>query len=343
MKKLIVPLIVLTLLAGAEAVARKVEGVVPAPLLWDTQFSQDKADQIEGFDEQIEVVFMGSSVVQANIDPELFAEMSPQFDTAYNAGLPSMTPRVWREFLVDTVYEDHCPSLVVIGVDIRQFSDNKPGSEGQLDRYLGTRGRLQAVGEDDIWLRAEDWLESNSALFRVRPRLREPDKVVAWVWKLGDRGDWRNTNLTDFGRYQSNDARTYEASEARLDALRDGAFKDLSFGGAETAALRGMIDDALAIGATPVLVEMPSMGDQLARAMPNGAADREWMTSVLNEVAAAYGIPLIRVPEMDNDPVYYSDDYHMNLTGVETITGLLAEQIAALDLEYGAGFCATTP
>ena len=188
MRRLIVPLIVLTLLGGAELQARRVENGIPEPLTWDTQFTQDKATQLERWDGALEVAVTGSSVAQANIDPALFASMT-NYSTGYNAGLPSVTPRVWRQFLLDAVYRDHCPDLLIVAVDIRQFSDNKPGSDDQLYRYLDSRGRLDYVGDDDFWRNTGEWLESKSALFRIRARLREPDKVVAWVWDIGEVGD----------------------------------------------------------------------------------------------------------------------------------------------------------
>lgn len=339
MRRLIVPLIVLTLVAGVEMGARRVEGQMPLPLTWDTQFSQDKATQIERWGEQLEVVVIGSSVAQANIDPALLTELSPRFSTGYNAGLPSLTPRVWRQFLLDTVYRDHCPALIIVAVDIRQFSDTKPGSDGQLYRYLDSRGRLDYIGEDDFWRVSGEWLESHSALFRIRSRLREPDKVVAWIWDIGEIGDWRNTNLTPEGRYQSNDARTYEASEERLSSLRDGAFRDLSFGGTETDALRGIIEDATARGSRVVLVETPTMSEELAKALPNGADDLAWFSEVLGGVADEYEIPFLRFPEMDDVAVYYSDLYHMNWTGIERLTTLLTEELNSLDLDVGTGIC----
>ncbi|MEA2000364.1 MAG: hypothetical protein U9N84_00535 [Actinomycetota bacterium] len=339
MRRLVAPIIILTILFGVEGVARRIESRMPTPLLWDTQFTQDKADQIAGLGDQLEVVFAGSSVVQANVDPVLFVETSAQYDTAYNAAIPSATPRIWREWIRDTIYLETCPAVIVIGVDLRQFSDNKPGTNGQLHRYLTSRGRDNAIGNADGWEQAEDWLEDQSALFRLRSRIREPDKVVAWVWEIGDLGDWRYTNLTPLGRYGSFDNVVYERSPERIEILSNGAFLDLSLGGAETDALRMMIVDAFDHGALPVLVEMPTMYDQLAKALPNGNADIETFSAILEGVAAEFGIPLIRLPELDNRPELFADEYHMNRTGVDTVTPLLAKRIDALNLDAATGIC----
>lgn len=342
MRRLIFPIVIVLLVSGAEKMARRLEDTVPTPVIWTSQFTQDKADQIAALDEQVEVVFAGSSVAQAGLDPDLFIATSQQFGTAYNAAIPSATPQIWREFLLDTVYRATCPSVVVIGVDLRQFNDNKPGADAQLDRYLNSRGRLEAVGSADVWVQAENWLESRSALFRIRARLREPDKIVAWLWRIGDRGDWRNTNLTPLGRYQSFDRRVFDPSEERLQTLRDGAFLDMSMGGLETEAVRQMIEDASSRGALPVIVEMPAMNDQLAAALPGGQADVALFTEVLSGIAAEYDVPFIRMPELDDRPELYSDYYHMNLTGVEEISTLLAERIDQLQLDAGTGICSPT-
>lgn len=339
MRKVITLLIVVSLLLGVEWVARRMDNLVPAVLTWDTQFSQDKWEQIQGLDDPIEVVFAGSSVAQADLDPVFFAEASQQFATGYNAAIPSVGPRVWREFMLDTIYRELCPALVVIGVDVRQFSDNQPDGDNSVARYLNARGRLEAIDAAGVWDKAEEWLESKSALFRVRPRLREPDKMVAWIWDIGDKGYWRYTNLTPLGRYGSNDARTYEATQEGIDRLANTAFLDFSIGGVETNAIRQMIADARQHGAVPVLVEMPVMNDALSAALPNGVADLEWFTTVLGDLAEETQVPFIRIPALDDDPKFYSDFYHMNLTGVEAVSRLLAERIDELQLDVGSGSC----
>ncbi len=342
MRKLITLMIVVSLLLGVEWVARRMDNLVPAVLTWDTQFSQDKWEQIQGLDDPIEVVFAGSSVAQADLDPVFFAEASHQFGTGYNAAIPSVGPRVWREFLLDTVYRELCPALVVIGVDVRQFNDNQADGNNSVARYLNARGRLEAIDAAGVWDVAEEWLESKSALFRVRPRLREPDKMVAWIWDIGDKGYWRYTNLTPQGRYGSNDARTYGATQEAIDRLADTAFRDFSMGGVETNAIRQMIADARQHGAVPVLLEMPAMNDAMSAALPNGIADLEWFTNVLGDLAEETQVPLIRLPELDNDAFFYSDFYHMNLNGVEAISRLLAERIDELQLEVGTGSCSAS-
>ena len=342
MKKLTMIAIMATLLVGAELAAQRVDRTKPSPLVWDTQFTQDKALQISGLGRDLDVVFAGSSVAQSNLDPDIFIQASESIDSAYNAGIPAVTPQVWRQFLLDTVYRETCPRVVVIAVDIRQFNDNKPGADNQLWRYLGSLGRLREIGESNLWQDAEEWLRSKSALFRVRARLREPDKVVAWVLHIGEKGDWRYTNLSPLGRYRSNDDRTYETTQEKIDSLATGAFADFSVGGTETESIRLMIEDARSRGAIPVLVEMPAMNQDMVVALPNGHEDLTAYTAALRSVAQETGTDFIRLPEFDDDPIYYSDLYHMNFTGTKAVTRALAARIDALDLDFRSGGCSAT-
>ena len=50
-------------------------------------------------------------------------------------------------------------------------------------------------------------------------------------------------------------------------------------------------------------------------------------------------IPFIRLTELNNRPELYADLYHMNFSGAETMTALLARKIDELGLEPGPGVC----
>ena len=342
MRRLIAPFVLLSLLFGVEFVARDLETRLPAPLTWDNQFTQDKAEQMAGLSgESVDIVFVGSSVLQTNVDPALFAAFSDTFESGYNAAIPSATPRIWRQFTLDTAHRKMCPSTMVVGVDIRQYNDNKPGGNQQLDRYLTSRGRNVYVGEATGWERAEQWMERASALVRIRARLREPDKVVAWLRNVDRPGDWRDTSLTDEGRYRGFERRTYEQSDDRIDRLRNGAFRDLAIGGIEEQATRQIVTDALDRGIDVVLVEMPAMIAELTSALPDGEADLTRFRASLESVAGDLGVPLIRLAELNDRTELYADEYHMNLTGTETFTRVLADRLDDLTLAAGGRLCDT--
>lgn len=271
-------------------------------------------------------------MLQVNLDPALFTDISETFENGYNAAIPSATPRIWRQFTLDTVHANMCPATLVIGVDIRQYNDNKPGGDQQLDRYLKSRGRNVYIGNATGWERAEQWMERTSALVRIRARLREPDKVIAWVLNIAGSGDWRDTNLTDEGRYRGFERKTYQQSDDRIDKLRSGAFRDMAIGGIEEQALRGLITDALDRGSDVVLIEMPAMTPAIEAALAETDVDLDGFRASLEGVAHDFGVPLVLLPELNDGPELYADEYHMNLFGTETFTRVLAERLDELAL-----------
>jgi len=340
MRRLVVPLVALLVFLGVEAAARVLDGRIPDPVVWGDPFQQTKAEQIGDLaGAGVEVVFVGSSVAQADFDPPLFAEASTTFGPGYNAAIPSATPRLWRLFTADTVHQDLCPALLVVGVDIRQYNDNKPGTEGQVLRYLESRGRRAAVGERSGWEAAEGWLEDRLALVRIRSRLREPDKLVAWVWEIGDIGGWRKANVTPEGRYRSFDRLQFEPPATGIADLRRNAFRDFAVGGAEEEALQGIVGDARARGIEVIMVVMPAMFDEMARALPRGQADVAAFKDSVAAAAARVGAPLFTFPEFENRAELFGDTHHMNRFGVEAITTALAERVDALGVASSNPVC----
>lgn len=169
----------------------------------------------------------------------------------------------------------------------------------------------------------------------------EPDKVVAWLRNVDRPGDWRDTSLTDEGRYRGFERKTYQHSDDRLDRLRNGAFRDLAIGGIEEQAIRQIITDALDRDIDVVLVEMPAMIGELTSALPGGKADLDRFRTSLEAVAGDLDIPLIRLAELNNRTEVYADEYHMNLSGTDTFTALLAQRLDDLSLKPGDGLCDT--
>ncbi len=187
-------LVVVVLLEGA---ARLLAPHIPGQLVWDTQFTQDKADQIAAAGE-VDVVYVGSSVVNAGIDPGLVAANS-RFDSGYNSAIPSTTPSTWKVWMRDLVYPDLCPSVTVIGISVRDYNDGNVGIPFDLKSYLPSAGRLELYGQFTS-ASLEQQIGRYSAFVRIRSRLREPEKVARFL-VTGKVPGWPATVLTPEGRY----------------------------------------------------------------------------------------------------------------------------------------------
>jgi hypothetical protein len=329
-KRLAALVVALAVLALAEVGARVVAARVAPPVTWDSPDTQDKAAQIVRIQERYGgagVVFLGSSIVNAGIDPERFAATVP--GVAYNAGIPGASAGTWRLWANDVVYPYLCPAVVVIGVTVRDVNDNAPGVVSDPAAYLGSVGRRLFVGEAGSAEQAESFLDRASALVRTRDLLRRPADVARVLVGRPVEG-WRVTRLTEFGRYHAFDDHSYRIDEERREALRSGAFRDFAVGGPEMDAVAGMIEDAGRNGAAAVLVETPIVERDLVGLLPRGAADLSAFRAALDALGEAAGVPVLRFPDLVDRSGLFADEYHLNGEGVALVTDRLAAAMASL-------------
>jgi len=310
----------------AEVGARALSPRLPDPVVWDNPFTQAKVGQM-GEVRSAGVVFLGSSVVNVGIDPARATAGTGL--SAYNAALPGSTPILWRVWAADAVTPLLCPAIVVIGVTPRDYNDNDTGNRGALEQYLSSPGRLLHLGEAGFGDRAEDAASSLSTLLADRSLLRQPANVARWLLDLPV-DDRRDSELTGAGRFFGFDDHTFERKPDRRRRLRSGAFRDFAVGGMEEAALRGLIEDVLAAGALPVIVEMPVLEAELVSLLPGGEADLAAFRDSLDRVGTLTGHPVLRFPDLHDRQRFFADEYHLNGAGVERLSARLARELAPL-------------
>ncbi|MBK5268014.1 MAG: hypothetical protein JJE47_11335 [Acidimicrobiia bacterium] len=330
-------LVVVLLLEGG---ARLLAPHIPGQLLWDNQFTQDKADQIDRAG-QVDVVFIGSSVVNAGIDSGFVGEES-RFSSGYNAAIPSTTPSTWKVWSRDLVWPDLCPEVVVIGISIRDYNDANPGISYDLREYLPSAGRLGLYGQFS-WASLEQQVGRFSTFVRIRSRLREPENVARYlVW--GRTPGWPVTVLTDGGRFQGFDNNVYQVpTQAGLDQLAQEVFVNFSVGGNEDRAVRAMIEDATGLGMRVVVVRMPTLNEELSVVLPDGMADVLAFEEAIGQLGVDYNIPVIRYVDMDDDRQFFSDLYHLNLSGTELLSRRLGSDLQRLFPEPTEHRCGIRP
>ncbi|MDH5420566.1 MAG: hypothetical protein OEY55_02040, partial [Acidimicrobiia bacterium] len=302
-------LVVVVLLEGA---ARLLAPHIPGQLVWDTQFTQDKADQIAAAD-LVDVVYVGSSVVNAGIDPGLVSANS-RFDSGYNAAIPSTTPSTWKIWMRDLVFPDLCPSVVVIGISVRDYNDGNVGIPFDLRSYLPSAGRLELYGQFTS-ASLEQQIGRYSAFVRIRSRLRQPEKVARFLM-LGRVPGWPATVLTPDGRYTGWDDNEFvDPSPEGIEQLTTKVFVNFSVGGPEDLAVRAIIEDAQALGGRVVIVRMPTMNELIAPLLPSGQDDLDKFERQVEKLGEDYDLPVIVYPDMDDNATLFGDLYHMNLAG----------------------------
>ncbi len=303
---------------------------LPGRLIWDTEFSQTKAAQIQDLGE-VDIAFVGSSIVNAGLDGPTVTESVPWLDTSYNAGLPATTPRTWQVWADDLVFSELCPDVLVLGVSIRDMNDQNPGADNRRAAYSASAGRQELFGAAPAAASLEERVGDWSAFVRIRSRLREPGNIVVY-FTTGRVASWPDPNLTPEGRYQGFDDDFYTQDDQRDADLLSGALADFEMGGAEFDALAGIIERGQTAGATVALVEMPSMRTDLSALVPDGTLDR--FSGLLDGLAGEYGVPVWRFPELDDRADRFGDLYHPNGAGTRELSELLGRRIA---VEYPSG------
>lgn len=338
-RSLIIGFVIVLLLA--EGIAQLLAPRLPGLLIWDNQFTQDKYDQIRETG-PVSVVFAGSSVVNAGIDPVMVAAAAGWDQPGYNSAIPSTTPVTWLIWSRDVVLPELCPNLYVIGVSVRDYNDANPGVGYDIDVYSSSGGRAELYGIR-TGASIEEQVGEYSALIRIRSRLRQPDNVARYL-VTGSVPEWPEALINDEGRYLRWDDNVFVPPTSEgMQRLRDEVFVNFSVGAREDMAVRAMIEDARHLGMEAVIVRMPTMNKQLLPALPGGANDLALFDAQIAELGTALDVPVVQFPELDNRQEFFGDLYHMNLPGTELFSRLLGEKLAEVVTIPTSVTCGTRP
>lgn len=338
MKRWIVLAVALLTMLVGEMGARVVAPYLPEVLKWDTEFTQVKARDMQRIG-QVDVAFVGSSIVNAGFDPPTVAAGVGWIESGYNTALPSTTPRSWEPWVRDLVIPELCPSLMVVGVSPREYSDNTPGADLRRLNYLVSEGRRRLYGERPADESIEEFFESELAIVRIRSRLREPYQTYLYL-RTGTAPNWPEPRFTDEGRYLNfDDQQVVLAPPA--DRLRD-TMADYATGGIEDESVRGIVAAAQEDGIEVLLVEWPTVREILAPAIgPDGDAQMQRVSAHLDQISEDFGVPLVRYPDLDDQIQFFADAYHPNLAGAQEMSRRLASDINRLfPQELAAPSCA---
>lgn len=330
----------LLILLLAEGGARWLEPQLPGQLIWNNQFTQDKSDQISR-GEPVDVVYMGSSVANAGLDPTRISAAAG-WGRGYNAALPSTTPSTWRIWSQDLIFPELCPKVYVLGLSIRDYNDRNVGIPWSVEQYSTSAGRLALYGER-TGVSIEEQVGEYSSFVAIRSRLRQPENVVQFL-RAGNVPEWPATDLTEDGRYLGWDDNDFVLpSEEGLTRLRERVFVNFEVGGQEDLAVRAIIEDAQASGAEVVVALMPTMYEEISLLLPNGVDDIASFERQVRQLGADYGLAVMSFPEMDNDAQLFGDLYHMNQRGTFLFSDQLGAELSAVVNLPPNGSCTSRP
>lgn len=280
---------------------------------------------------QLDVLFIGSSVVRTNIDPALFdstvALNSGEQITSFNGGLSALNPDLVRFYFRRFWLEHAHPKVVVQAVRLEELHSDVVARSW----YRFKQGRF------------ERWWVSDGFLDRLSASLYSHSRLLyyqgTWSDRLvqgwSDAGTEHNFPITATGYGPTHLTLREALATGRLPAAppvyRDD-YQPQEFA-TQLAALARTDSMARANGMLYVLVNMP---EHCARydGDPRGQARYQAYLDVLGGFARSLGIPLIDVTGGDagafcND-AWFSDYHHMSPAGAQVFTTMLAQAFAPL-------------
>ncbi|MFN8050228.1 MAG: hypothetical protein U0Q22_02200 [Acidimicrobiales bacterium] len=302
---------VLVVLLAGEAAVRLASGKLGEPLVWYSRSAQNKADALERPGHpRADVVFVGSSVVMASLDPSRFTAADSCRRTSYNAATAGAVPSVTADWLYRVVIPSVRPKTVVLGIAPRDLSKSSGSADSAYFRSMAVR--------DDLGAKVERWFSSWSALVRYRSMLRSPRILKGRLDEL---------------RGQTKDIWTFDAHGFAPRTGTDGpntAVQSNNPGMAidptQVRALDRLVVRLRRSGITPVLA---AMGNSTTwRSTPRGAQVAKDEGAALADIAERRGVQLVDLRSVD-DPSLFLDLVHTNREGSRKETALLVDQMAS--------------
>jgi hypothetical protein len=309
-----------------------------------------KRDQIVGLaadGTDIDLVFLGNSMVDAGVNPEAVAGASAQFDDAYNAaliGAPLRSQSAWADRFVLGQLD---PEVVVLGVNPLDLLN----AEGVLDNRLADveQGFDDTLEELDpgVLTQVDEQARSVSALVDNRSSLRSPSAVATAVWRTvtgADPVDTPEPQVLAGGVVVDRDADFWRSSttdrggatlfhERTLDPTVRTPFLRGMAEAVNTASYhREYADDVLDYlddeGVQTVMVITPVVVPLL---VASGAElDRiDAALEVVLDIADDHDVPVLDFLNARYDPALFADISHLNAAGSTRFSRELAAQLDA--------------
>ena len=314
-------LLALILVFAFELTLRATEDQLPPIERWPTSQVSAKIDQMEQLvsdGEQIDVVFVGSSVVEEGIDPVTFNSVSNQ--TAYNAALGAASMRSLERFVVDVVLPLTDPDTIVVGVTPRDLNDGGISQTDFLDRLSGSHGMLMARTPQNPVEWVENWLFRHIAIFRLRPLLRDPGRLFAAASGTDDSPELDSPEPGPFGSDRTYEGEPYDNSATWSQPWVARQVNNFSMGGHELESLRRLLGELTEDGVRVVVVNMP-VSDDFADYLPDPSRDMATFDQLVESTAREFDATYVDAQHVFSvedfrDPAHLKPDAAAALTAI---------------------------
>lgn len=310
---------ILVALLLAEFGTRAIASDLPPPLKWQNYEAQRKVQQMDALTKTggVPVVFLGSSLVDIDIDPATVDSELGGDARSYNAGLLAATPEITTPWAIRTVIPRLHPKLIVVGLCSYDLGGEDPNRQGYINQFLDSAAERQLTGRTRNLIKVSNWIGDVSSLWRHKVELRDPETVFRALEGHKQYGDARAADLDANGR------QTIYQYKPFNDAL-DLDVADWHLGDAEIAATNELIAYAHDHGIKVLLVDMP-VTSQFVAHHGHGQADYDTYLAKLRSIGSATSSPVLYYDASMRDDSEYLDDLHLDHTGAEQFSTTLGQ------------------
>jgi hypothetical protein len=264
------------------------------------------------------VVAVGSSMINAAVDPDRLSVLMDRTRPAFNAGLNGAGTRLLELWTLRVILPQLRPDILLIGLGSHEVSSGNSVAKRLLDALLTSTAWRDLEGDGPLGDRLIRWGEKRSLLVRYRRYLGRrrmfrdtPTRRSSTCRRLGTP---RAILLFRFRSYRSDD---------RQIEIWNELLNEFEVGGEEMAALDRLITGVRAAGVVPVLVRMPVTEDWVAL-HPKGTSDFEQFERTLSTFARERAVPYADLAQQFSSHDDYADPVHLNGQGLLRFTEILA-------------------
>ena len=266
------------------------------------------------------VITVGSSMVQAAVDPHLLSALLARERPAFNAALNGATARTLELWTRHIVVPRLRPDMVMFGFNSIEMNDNSLVAQRIFDQFRTSRPWRRLRDEGSIFRRAIFRLESASYLVRFRRYVRKS------AWSGAKRGKLAEVSelgyLRGVGVFEW---RSYGIREHQRKIWGE-ALQDFRAGGHEFEALGGLIRALRDANIPVLLVRMPISEDWIPL-HPKGDQDYRAFERKLQAFVGSNDVRFVDLMPGFTSLDDFVDPVHLSPAGKRRFTTELVQHI----------------
>lgn len=314
-------LVAVLLLLVAELGVRVIDDQLPSPQRWSREEEQIKADDLEALAaEPGGVVFLGSSMMDAAVDPAHFLSVLERPGPAYNAALLGADTQITRLWATRFVAPTIRPSVAVIGVSCREIGGSEAALGVQYRQFVDAPAMRALMGREKLLDTVDERVGSLSALVRHRFELRRPLNLVG-----RDRRKSPTFVIDPHGQDDFFEHRTYPAPQDVEKVLYNPDVTELVLSKRRVWALADTVRSLRRDSVEVLVVNMPITQDFVGYMPPPSEQTNARCWRVLRETAEGAGARYLEAGVWDRS--LFADPIHLNGAGSREFSAMLAEMV----------------